>query len=237
MEAKLTMAASKSSRTRTSKPAPVRSSPTHQTASPVRVSGTTQRSRNASSSSARSAASSGRSTTAQPATSAGGPPERTTLAPNWLQWTTFVLALVALAASSYLTYQHFTAGKSFFGCADKGFINCDAVTTSAQSHFLGMPVALLGLLFYVFMVAVLSPWAWRLTGESLVARWLPKVRLAAICVGIGMVLYLLYAELFMIRNLCLYCTSVHVVTFLLFMLILFAAGMWGLNPNREDYDF
>jgi uncharacterized membrane protein len=225
------MAASKSSRTRTSKPAPVRSSPTHPTAAPVRVSGTTQRSRN--------------SATATQAASARAQSEATaevsSIAPTWLQWTTFVLAIVALAASSYLTYQHFTAGKSFFGCADKGFINCDAVTTSAQSHFLGIPVALLGLLFYVFMVVVMSPWAWRLAGSAtsgrltLVARWLPTVRLAAICVGICMVLYLLYAELFMIRNLCLYCTSVHVVTFLLFLSVLFAAGMWGLNPYREDY--
>jgi uncharacterized membrane protein len=163
------------------------------------------------------------------------------IAPTWLQWTTFVLSIIALAASAYLTYQHFTAGKSFFGCADHGFINCDAVTTSAQSHFLGMPVALLGLLFYVFMVIVLSPWAWRLANSAssprmvLVARWLPTVRLAAICVGICMVLYLLYAELFMIRNICLYCTSVHIVTFLLFLSVLFAAGMWGLNPYREDY--
>jgi uncharacterized membrane protein len=218
------MAASKSSRTRTSKPAPVRSSPTHQTAVPVRVSSTTKRN--------------GRASAANPA---DRPPaevtvarNRTALAPTWLQWTTFVLTLIALAAASYLTFQHFTEGKSFFGCADKGFINCEAVTTSAQSYFLGIPVAVLGLLFYVFLVPVMSPWAWRLTGQSLVARWLPAVRLAAVCVGMCMVLYLLYAELFMIRNLCLYCTSVHVVTFLLFLLTLFAFGMWGLNPNRQD---
>jgi uncharacterized membrane protein len=218
------MAASKSSRTRTSKPAPVRSSPTHQTAAPVRVSGTTQRS--------------GRASAARPADRPAAEEvvarNRTALAPTWLQWATFVLALIALAAASYLTFQHFTEGKSFFGCADKGFINCEAVTTSAQSYFLGIPVAVLGLLFYVFLVPVMSPWAWRLTGQSLVARWLPAVRLAAVCVGMCMVLYLLYAELFMIRNLCLYCTSVHVVTFLLFLLTLLAFGMWGLNPNRQD---
>jgi uncharacterized membrane protein len=221
MEAKLTMAASKSSRTRTSKPALVRSSPTHPKATPPRVSGTTQRTRPAA------------STRGQDDTPTE--PNRTALAPTWLQWTTFVLAIVALLAASYLTYQHYTQGKSFFGCADKGFVNCEAVTTSPQSRLFGIPVALLGLLFYVFMVPVMSPWAWRLTGQSLVARWLPIVRLAAICVGICMVLYLLYAELFMIRSICLYCTTVHIMTFLLFLLTMFAAGMWGLNPNREDF--
>jgi uncharacterized membrane protein len=230
LEAKLTMAASKSPRTRTSKPAPVRSSPTHQTATPVRTTTATKRERTI-------AASRPGAARAQEETSPEPNRNRNALAPTWLQWTTFALSLLALAAAIYLTYQHYTQGKSFFGCAGKGFINCEAVTTSAQSYFIGIPVALLGLLFYVFLVPVMSPWAWRLTGPSLVARWLPKVRLAAICVGICMVLYLLYAELFMIRNICLYCTSVHIVTFLLFVLVLLAAGMWGLNPNREDYDF
>jgi uncharacterized membrane protein len=226
LEAKLTMAASKSSRTRTSKPAPVRSSPTHPTATPVRVSGATQRNRTVAAS---------RPAGAEPQQDAGGARNRNALAPTWLQWTTFVLAIIALAAAAYLTYQHYTQGKSFLGCSGKGFINCEAVTTSAESHLLGIPVALLGLLFYIFLVPVMSPWGWRLTGSSLVARWLPTVRLVSICVGICMVIYLLYAELFMIRNICLYCTSVHIMTFLLFVFTVLAAGMWGLNPNREDY--
>jgi uncharacterized membrane protein len=221
------MAASKSSRTRTSKPAPVRSSPT-QTAAPVRASGGPPRSRSA------TASRPGAPVASAPATETKN---RSALAPAWLQWTTFLLSLIALAAASYLTYQHFTEGKSFFGCAGNGAFDCEAVTTSSESYFLGIPVALLGLLYYVAMVPVMSPWLWRLTGQSLVARWLPSVRLAGICVGIVMVIYLLYAELFMIRHLCLYCTSVHIATFLLFVLTLFAFGMWGLNPNRADDDF
>ena len=223
------MAASKSPRTRTSKPAPVRSSPTHPTATPVRTSGATQRN--------------GRAAAAKPADPSADDvvvaQNRTALAPAWLQWITMLLALGGLGVSIFLTYQHFTyqPGKAFFGCSGKGFIDCGKVTTSAESEIFGIPVALLGLLFYAFMVPVMSPWAWRLTGQSLVARWLPIVRLASVCVGIGLVLYLLYAELFMIRNLCLYCTSVHAITFLLFVFTLFAFGMWGLNPNRQDDDF
>ena len=228
MEAKPTMAASKSSRSRTSKPTPVRSSPT-QSAAPVRAATATARNRGVTASGPAAAASRD--------SDDNGTPNRTALAPTWLQWATFLLSIIALAAAIYLTYQHYTQGKSFFGCAGKGFINCELVTTSPQSRFLGIPVALLGLLFYVFLVPVMSPWAWRLTGSSLVARWLPKLRLAAMVVGIAMVIYLLYAELFMIRSICLYCTSVHIVTFLLFLLTMLAAGLWGLNPNREDYDF
>ena len=45
--------------------------------------------------------------------------------------------------------------------------------------------------------------------------------LVLIVVGIGFVLYLLYAELVQIGNICLFCTGVHITTFLLFVLILF----------------
>jgi uncharacterized membrane protein len=38
------------------------------------------------------------------------------------------------------------------------------------------------------------------------------------------VLYLVYRELVSIGQICPYCTSVHVITFLLFVLIVFAAA-------------
>jgi len=45
------------------------------------------------------------------------------------------------------------------------------------------------------------------------------LRLAMSVTGVGFVLYLLYAELFLIKALCEFCTGVHIVTFLLFVLI------------------
>ena len=58
------------------------------------------------------------------------------------------------------------------------------------------------------------------------------VRMAALMAGIGFVLYLLYAELFIIGSICLYCTSVHAITFMLFVLTVFAAAAWGI-PERQ----
>jgi uncharacterized membrane protein len=37
--------------------------------------------------------------------------------------------------------------------------------------------------------------------------------------GMGFVIYLVYAELFTIKKICLWCTGVHVVTFFLFVLV------------------
>jgi uncharacterized membrane protein len=144
----------------------------------------------------------------------------------WLQITTFVLALAGLGVSTYLTIAHF-AQAPLVGCAEtKGLVDCGKVTTSAQSYVFGIPVAVLGLVFYVFVVAIMSPWAWRMA-----RREVHLLRIAAMVAGIGFVLYLLYAELFIIGNICLYCTSVHIITFLLFVLTMFAAAAWGLKPG------
>ena len=73
----------------------------------------------------------------------------------------------------------------------------------------------------------MSPWAWQWA-----RREVDLIRLASVVVGMGFVLYLLYAELFIIGSICLYCTSVHAITFLLFVLTIFAAAAWGL-PGRQ----
>ena len=143
----------------------------------------------------------------------------------WLQIATFVLALAGLGVSIYLTIAHFTES-ALAGCSESGVVNCTKVTTSPQSYVFGIPVAVLGLAFFVFCVAIMSPWAWRAS-----RREIHLVRIASLVVGIGFVLYLVYAELFTIGSICLYCTSVHVITFLLFVLTAFAAAAWGLKPG------
>ena len=144
----------------------------------------------------------------------------------WLQLLTFVLALVGLGVSIYLTIAHFTQS-TLAGCAETvGLVNCTKVTTSAQSYAFGIPVAVLGMAFFVFAVAIMSPWAWQAK-----RREIHLARIASLVVGIGFVLYLLYAELFIIGNICLYCTSVHVITFVLFALTMFAVAAWGLKPG------
>lgn len=146
------------------------------------------------------------------------------IAAHKLEFTTFVVSLLGLAVSIYLTKQHFTQGATYAGCPENSLVNCGRVTSSAQSHFLGIPVAVLGLAFYVFMVAVNSPWGWRARYPAV--HW---ARLISVIVGIVFVLYLVYAELFLINAICLYCTSVHVLTFILFGLIISRAASRGVG--------
>jgi uncharacterized membrane protein len=152
-------------------------------------------------------------------------------ASRWLQLTTLILSLAGLGVSIYLTIAHYTSS-TILACPSNSFINCGEVTTSSQSIIFGIfPVAVLGLAFYVFMVAITSPWAWRsdfapiprlrLGGSSITIRW---IRLGVVITGMAFVLYLVYAELIEIGRICEYCTAVHIITFALFALIVFDAS-------------
>jgi uncharacterized membrane protein len=141
-------------------------------------------------------------------------------APAWLQWTSLVLSLAGLGMSIYMTIAHYTS-TNILVCSNKGYIDCAKVTTSPESMVFNVfPVAVLGLAFYVFMTAINTPWAWR---SGIAAIW--WARLVGIITGIGFVLYLIYAEVIQIGNLCLDCTTVHIITFLLFVVLVYAATM------------
>lgn len=116
-----------------------------------------------------------------------------------------VLAVAGLLVSSYLTYEHFTSSTSF-ACPESATVNCVKVTTSAYSSLAGVPVALLGLLFYLAMVTLLVPL------PALRTRAVARLRLGMVGLGMLFVVYLVWAELFRIDAICLWCTAVHVIT-------------------------
>ena len=153
----------------------------------------------------------------------------TATTPAWLQWTTWGLSLAGLGVSIYLTIAHFNTSVSL-ACPATSTINCEKVTTSPESYAFGIPVAVLGLAFYIFMAVANSPWLWRVTWPPL--RW---ARIGSVVVGIVFVLYLIYCELFKIGAICLWCTSVHVITFCLFALIVFtAAAGYGITKASSS---
>lgn len=155
-------------------------------------------------------------------------PTRPTEQPRWLQFSSLVLALIGLGISAYETYAHFN-GNHLAGCVAGGTFNCSAVITSSQSMVFGViPVAILGLAFYVVAVPLFTPWAWRLE-----QRRVHQLRLASVIVGVGFVMYLIYAEL-QIGSICEYCTGVHVVTFLLFCITVFSVAIWGLGGREAS---
>lgn len=152
---------------------------------------------------------------------------------NLIRRTALLLCLAGIAVSAYLTYAHYTTAK-VLACSDKGLINCAKVTTSSYSKILGVPVSDLGLGFFVVMAALCVSRAW--PGGRILRAGRATLALA----GVGLVVWLLYAELFRLNSICLYCTAVHVITVALFITVALGtaattpASDWG--PSHESTD-
>ena len=147
---------------------------------------------------------------------------------RWQPVATLVLSIVGLGIATYLTITHFD--KVALVCSDNGAINCAKVTTSPQSEIVGIPVAMLGLAFFIPMIALCLPVAWRSTD-----RRIHMARLLLAVTGVGMIIYLIIAELFIIKAICLWCSGVHLLTFILFVIIVTASPV-VLAPAGDHYD-
>jgi uncharacterized membrane protein len=134
-------------------------------------------------------------------------------------YVSLVLSVFGLADSSYLTVEHYT-GSTSLACSDTGTVNCLKVTTSSWSHIGPIPVAVLGLVFFIAMTALCLPLAW---------RWpeLDVVRVAGAVVGVLSAVYLVWVELFRVDAICLWCTAVHVAS-----VALLAAVFWTNSEVR-----
>jgi uncharacterized membrane protein len=131
-----------------------------------------------------------------------------------IPWATLAVSVAGLAVAAYLTYEHFTAGTTL-ACPDTGVVNCAKVTSSQYSKVFGIPVALLGLLFFVGMTTLSVPPMWRTPSP-----WPARLRLVGVLTGVVFVCYLIWAELFQINAICLWCTVVHALTLVLFGLVI-----------------
>ena len=152
--------------------------------------------------------------------------EQLPLVPLWRPWAAFALSIIGFGISMYLTIDHFQGVAPI--CSSQGFVNCKLVTESTYSYIVKIPVSLLGLLFFTAMVGINFPPLWRAR-----AQWVAVARLAMAVSGICFVLYLLAAELFSIKAICLWCTGVHLTTFLLFVLVVVSFPL--MSPRATRY--
>lgn len=114
-----------------------------------------------------------------------------------------ILSGIGVADSTYLTIDSF--GKVAPYCPVVGILDCGRVTQSPYSHPFGVPVALLGLLWFVAMLglAVVRP------------SFAPYVMLPLWVSGVAMVGYLVYVEAFILHAVCVYCTLAHICSILM----------------------
>jgi uncharacterized membrane protein len=145
----------------------------------------------------------------------------------WIGWVGTALAMIGIGLGVYLTIAHYTT-PVLLACPETGIVNCAKVTTSSYAEILGVPLALLGLLYFIAMLPLQLPVAWR--SQNI---WVRRGRLIMSASGILMIMWLIYVELFKLNAICLYCTGVHTVTLLLFILTVIGTALTKKDTEQH----
>lgn len=132
--------------------------------------------------------------------------------PRWPAWAGTILCTLGFCVAAYLTFEHYTSSSSLSCPAGGGIVNCLKVTTSSYSMILGVPVAVLGLVFFAVMIVLQLPRSWASDNRAVV--W---GRVGWSVVGVGTAMWLIYAELFGVGAICMWCTTVHGLDIILFV--------------------
>jgi uncharacterized membrane protein len=121
------------------------------------------------------------------------------------------LACVGLAISTYLTVAHYSDVPLV--CSTTDVIDCASVTRSSYSQLAGIPVSVVGLAWF----AVVCYCGVASARRGAAGPWL-ALQLVLGLAAMGFVLYLIYAELVRLHRICEWCTAVHLLTFVIFLL-------------------
>jgi uncharacterized membrane protein len=110
-----------------------------------------------------------------------------------------VLALLGLADSVYLADSALT--NSSLSCGIAGLDGCNTVAQSAYSKFLGIPLAVYGILFYVLIIASMF--------YAKSVRTMRSFQILFFFASVGALLsfYFMFLQVFVIKAICIYCAG------------------------------
>jgi uncharacterized membrane protein/protein-disulfide isomerase len=132
-----------------------------------------------------------------------------------------LLAILALAglvsalASLYVHYQLLARPGYLSFCDVNATVSCTQVYQSRYAYLAGVPVALLGALWYVAVLLVLagSAWGWPGLRENS-----PGYVFLLATGGLGFVIYMAYASLVLLKAVCLLCVVTYVAVAAIFII-------------------
>jgi uncharacterized membrane protein len=136
-----------------------------------------------------------------------------------------LLSVIGLLTAGYMMYTHYTSPTEGSICDISASVSCSVVNTSVFSKLFNVPVSLFGGLWFVVMGLI----AWKAKRKKeLSAGLLPWNIL-----GMAFVVYLIIAEI-ILKTLCPFCTVVHVITLITFVLsiMLYRKLKKKVNWNR-----
>ncbi len=128
-----------------------------------------------------------------------------------------VLALIATAALTYLAIEKLTNSNPVCFIVQ----GCDQVQASRYSSFMGIPVSLFGLGDVLLVLVAVVAW-WR-TGDGR----LLYVPYGLGLIGVFVIAWLVYLELFVIHAVCIWCTTAGVSLILGWLVSIVAVRRFG----------
>lgn len=157
----------------------------------------------------------------------GGNPHLQVSSPaGWVYWLVPALALLGLFISAYLTIVEL--GQTAAVCGPVG--DCNAVQSSSYATIGPIPVALLGLFFYL---AVAGLWLALPRLKVVQQRPAAGVLLAATTLGIIFSVYLTSVEIFILEAVCAWCITSAVISALLFLVVVLVFFPGAARKRRK----
>jgi len=131
--------------------------------------------------------------------------------PSWLTWAFLIVSFLGFLDATYLTVIHYSGNE--LNCAV--IEGCNEVKNSKYAEILGIPLALMGSLYYL-CVLFLSLLYFD-TRKKVLLTLIPPLT----AVGFIFSLFLVYLQVFQIQALCIYCLFSALTSTILFVLSLF----------------
>lgn len=148
------------------------------------------------------------------------PSTRTRLLPSWLIAGFISISFIGFLDASYLTISHYT-GSALTCTLIQG---CDIVTTSKYSEIFNIPVALLGMLYYLSILVLTL--LYFDTKNPLLLRIIQPLTILAFLASI----YFVYLQAFVINAFCQYCILSGITSTILFFFGLISMKSQKNNP-------
>ncbi len=145
---------------------------------------------------------------------------------DWARLAAAVLCVLGILVAGYMTWAELTNNET--ACVDVGKVDCSAVQNSAYAETFGVPVALLGLVGYLVMLAIVVL-------EDQVALFAAYGRTLVVGMALfGTIFqtYLTYVEAAVLDKWCQWCVTSYVLISLLLIVGVYRLYVF-LKPLRS----
>ncbi len=137
----------------------------------------------------------------------------------------FIVALIGFADATYLTIEHF-----------RGVIppcsltaDCDLVLTSSYAIVFGIPVALVGALYY--LLTLIGLFAYIDTKNTALLKWTLLFTIFGLLASFA----LIYIQVFVLYSYCMYCIGSALVSTILFITAMEVIEKYRIIDINDEY--